>query len=55
MAPKISTKAPCLDLGRCELDYTDSPEFKAQDSAAMKKAFLAFSRAGMEAYPVTQV
>jgi sulfotransferase len=25
-------------------------EFKAQDSAEMKKAFLAFSRAGMEAY-----
>ena len=32
------------------LNYTNSPEFKAQDDAAMKKAFLAFSRAGMEAY-----
>jgi len=32
------------------LNYTNSPEFKAQDSADMKKAFLAFSRAGMEAY-----
>jgi sulfotransferase len=32
------------------LNYTNSAEFKAQDSAAMKKAFLAFSRAGMEAY-----
>ena len=32
------------------LNYTNSPEFKAQDSASMKKAFLAFSRAGMEAY-----
>ena len=32
------------------LYYTNSPEFKAQDEAAMKKAFLAFSRAGMEAY-----
>src|SRR3984885_11744275 len=32
------------------LNYTNSPEFKAQDSAAMKKAFLAFSQAGMEAY-----
>jgi sulfotransferase len=32
------------------LNYTNSPEFKAQDSAAMKKAFLAFSRAGLEAY-----
>jgi len=31
-------------------NYTNSPEFKAQDAAAMKKAFLAFSRAGMEAY-----
>jgi len=32
------------------LNYTNSAEFKAQDTAAMKKAFLAFSRAGMEAY-----
>jgi sulfotransferase len=32
------------------LNYTNSAEFKAQDDAAMKKAFLAFSRAGMEAY-----
>jgi sulfotransferase len=32
------------------LNYTNSPEFKAQDSAGMKKAFLAFSRAGMTAY-----
>ena len=32
------------------LNYTNSAEFKAQDEAAMKKAFLAFSRAGMEAY-----
>ncbi len=32
------------------LNYTNSPEFKAQDAAQMKKAFLAFSRAGMEAY-----
>jgi len=32
------------------LNYTNSPEFKAQDAATMKKAFLAFSRAGMEAY-----
>jgi sulfotransferase len=32
------------------LNYTNSPEFKAQDGAAMKKAFLAFSRAGMDAY-----
>jgi sulfotransferase len=32
------------------LNYTNSPEFKAQDSALTKKAFLAFSRAGMEAY-----
>ena len=31
------------------LNYTNSPEFKAQDSAAIKKAFPAFSRAGMEA------
>lgn len=32
------------------LNYTNSAEFKAQDEATMKKAFLAFSRAGMEAY-----
>lgn len=32
------------------LNYTNTAEFKAQDDAAMKKAFLAFSRAGMEAY-----
>src|SRR5277367_4491037 len=32
------------------LIYTNGVEFKAQDSALMKKAFLAFSRAGMEAY-----
>jgi sulfotransferase len=32
------------------LNYTNSAEFKAQDDALMKKAFLAFSRAGMEAY-----
>jgi sulfotransferase len=32
------------------LNYTNSAEFKAQDSEEMKKAFLAFSRAGMEAY-----
>jgi sulfotransferase len=32
------------------LNYTNSAEFKAQDPVLMKKAFLAFSRAGMEAY-----
>jgi len=32
------------------LASTNSLEFKAQDSEVMKKAFLAFSRAGMEAY-----
>jgi len=32
------------------LNYTNSPEFKAQDDASMKMAFLAFSRAGMEGY-----
>ena len=32
------------------LNYTNSAEFKAQNSEVMKKAFLAFSRAGMEAY-----
>ena len=31
------------------LNYTNNAEFRAQDSALMKKAFLAFSRAGMEA------
>ena len=32
------------------LNYSTQPEFKAQDAASMRKAFLAFSRAGMEAY-----
>ena len=32
------------------LNYTNNPEFKAQDDALMKKAFLAFCRSGMEAY-----
>ncbi len=32
------------------LNYSNSPEFKAQDAASMKKAFLAFCRGGMEAY-----
>jgi len=32
------------------LNYTNSAEFKAQDAALMKKAFLAFSKAGMQAY-----
>jgi sulfotransferase len=32
------------------LNYTNSLEFKAQDGDAMKKAFLAFSKAGLEAY-----
>jgi len=31
-------------------NYSNNPEFKAQDADQMKKAFLAFSRAGMEAY-----
>lgn len=31
-------------------NYTNLAEFKAQDAAAMKKAFLAFCRAGMEGY-----
>ena len=31
-------------------NYTDSPEFQAQDSAIMKTAFQAFCRFGMEAY-----
>jgi sulfotransferase len=32
------------------LNYTNGAEFKAQDEAAMKKAFLAFCKAGMGAY-----
>src|ERR1700677_4131646 len=32
------------------LSYTNNAEFKAQDAALMRRAFLAFSRAGMEAY-----
>ncbi len=32
------------------LNYTNALEFEAQDAEQMKKAFLAFSRAGMEAY-----
>jgi sulfotransferase len=32
------------------LNYTNSAEFRAQETSLMKKAFLAFSRAGMEAY-----
>jgi len=32
------------------LSYTNNAEFKAQDPASMRKAFLSFSRAGMEAY-----
>jgi sulfotransferase len=32
------------------LNYTNSAEFKAQDADLMRKAFLAFSRAGMEGY-----
>ena len=31
-------------------NYTNLAEFKAQDADAMKKAFLSFSRAGMEGY-----
>jgi len=31
-------------------NYSNSVEFKAQNSESMKKAFLAFSRAGMQAY-----
>lgn len=31
-------------------NYTDSPEFKAQDSEEMKKAFQGFCRQGMEGY-----
>ena len=31
-------------------NYTDSPEFKAQDAEVMKKAFLAFCTQGMKAY-----
>ena len=32
------------------LNYTNGAEFKAQDAGTMKKGFLAFSRAGMDAY-----
>src|ERR1700761_6660578 len=32
------------------LNYTEMPEFKAQDAKQMKKAFLAFSRCGLEGY-----
>ena len=32
------------------INYTNGAEFKAQDSAAMKRAFLAFSKAGLLAY-----
>jgi sulfotransferase len=32
------------------INYTNGVEFKAQDSAAMRKAFLAFSNAGLRAY-----
>ena len=32
------------------LNYTNNAEFKAQDEATMKKAFLAFAKGGMEAY-----
>jgi sulfotransferase len=32
------------------LNYTNNPEFKAQDQEQMKKAFLAFCRSGMEGY-----
>jgi len=32
------------------LNYTTQPEFKAQDADSMKKAFLAFCKAGMESY-----
>jgi len=32
------------------LSYTNNAEFKAQDGALMRNAFLAFGRAGMEAY-----
>jgi sulfotransferase len=31
-------------------NYTDSPEFTAQDKDLMRKGFLAFSKAGMNAY-----
>ena len=31
-------------------NYTDSPEFKAQDGEVMKKAFQAFCREGMKSY-----
>jgi len=32
------------------VNYTNNPEFRAQDAAQMKKAFMAFNRAGMQAY-----
>jgi sulfotransferase len=32
------------------LSYTNNLEFKSQDATLMRKAFLAFSKAGMEAY-----
>ena len=32
------------------LNYTNNPEFRSQDPATMKKALLAFCRAGMEGY-----
>ena len=31
-------------------NYTDSPEFNAQDSEVMKKAFLSFCKSGMKGY-----
>jgi len=31
-------------------NFSNSPEFKSQDSASMKKAYLEFCRGGMEAY-----
>jgi len=31
-------------------NYTESPEFKAQDAETMKKAFMGFCRGGMQAY-----
>lgn len=31
-------------------NYTNSPEFKAQDADLMKKAFLGFCKSGMEGY-----
>jgi len=32
------------------INYTNGPEFKAQDPKLMEKAFLAFCRSGMEGY-----